>query len=53
VGASAFIRGIPVSSIAFAAVLAGVAGIGVAALSSLVPLFAMERLTPPTVLAEE
>jgi hypothetical protein len=53
VGASAFIRGIPVSSIAFAAVLAGVAGIAVAALSSLVPLFGIERLTPPTVLAEE
>jgi hypothetical protein len=52
-GASAFIRGIPVSSIAFAAVLAGAAGIGVAALSSLLPLFGIERLTPPTVLAEE
>lgn len=53
VGLSALIRGIPVSSIVLAAVLAGAAGIFVAAASSLVPLLAIERLTPPTVLAEE
>jgi ABC-type antimicrobial peptide transport system permease subunit len=50
---SSFIRGIPVTSIALAAVLAGGAGIAVAALASLVPLYSMRRLTPPTVLAEE
>lgn len=53
VGISSLIRGIPVSSIAFAAALAGGAGILVAAVASLVPLFSIERLTPPTVLAEE
>ncbi len=53
VGISSLIRGIPLSSIAFAALLAGGAGILVAAVASLIPLLSIERLTPPTVLAEE
>ncbi len=48
-----FIRGIPISSIGFAAALAAGSGILVAALGSLLPLAVVDRLTPPTVLAEE
>jgi ABC-type antimicrobial peptide transport system permease subunit len=50
---SSFIRGIPLTSIALAAALAAGAGITVAAFCSLVPLYSIRRLTPPTVLAEE
>jgi ABC-type lipoprotein release transport system permease subunit len=53
VAISSLIRGIPLTSIAFAAALAGGAGILVAAIASVIPLVSIERLMPPTVLAEE
>ncbi len=50
---ASFIRGIPLSSVALAASVAAVSGTAVAVLASLAPLPLLERLTPPTVLAEE
>lgn len=50
---AAFVRGVPIGAIAAAAALSAAAGVVVAALASLLPLAVIERLTPPTVLAEE
>lgn len=53
IAVASLIRGIPISSIAFAAGVAGAAGVVVASLASLVPLATIQRLTPPALLAEE
>lgn len=52
-GIAGFVRGVPLATVAVSAGVSAAAGIAVAGLASLVPLAVVERLTPPTVLAEE
>lgn len=52
-GIAGFVRGVPLTTVLASAGVSAAAGIAVAGLASLVPLAVVERLTPPTVLAEE
>jgi hypothetical protein len=52
-GIASLVRGVPLATIAAASFASAAAGIAVAGLASLVPLAVVDRLTPPTVLAEE
>jgi putative ABC transport system permease protein len=52
-GVAGLVRGVPLTTVAASAGVSAIAGIAVAGLASLVPLAVVERLTPPTVLAEE
>jgi putative ABC transport system permease protein len=52
-GIAGLVRGVPLTTVVASAGVSAAAGIAVAGLASLVPLAVVERLTPPTVLAEE
>jgi putative ABC transport system permease protein len=52
-GVASLVRGVPLWTIAAAAAASAAVGVAVAGLASLVPLAVVDRLTPPTVLAEE
>ncbi len=53
IGIGALMLGVPLGSLALAALVAAVGGVVVALVASLIPLSQLARLTPPTVLAEE
>jgi hypothetical protein len=51
--ATTFVRGVPLGTIAAAGGASAAAGVAVAGIASLIPLAVVDRLTPPTVLAEK